>query len=68
MNDSGGTEKDFDAGVCAVDVFVQMRFHDAVVVQSEALADCILSNLKPSVHVSPQGGREIEPDRQGKTR
>jgi hypothetical protein len=56
-------EQDFDAGIFAVDVFVQMRFDDAVVVQSQAFTECILRNLEASVHVSPKGGREVESDR-----
>jgi hypothetical protein len=61
MNESGGRlirracrgEKDFNPGVHAVDVFVEMRFDDAVVVHSEAFAQRILCNLQPPVHVAP---------------
>ena len=53
----------FDARVVSIDVFVEVGFDDAVVVDAEPLAEGILCNLEPAVDVSSQGRGKIEPDR-----
>ena len=45
----------FDARVVPIDVFIQVRFNDAVVVDPESLTESILRNLKSTIDVSPQG-------------
>ena len=45
----------FDARVVPIDVLIQMRFHDAVVVDPKSLTESILRNLESTVDVSPQG-------------
>ena len=55
----------FDARVVLIDVFIEMRFNDAVVVDPESLTESILGNLESTIDVSPQGRGEIESDGQG---
>jgi hypothetical protein len=43
-------------------MFVQMRLHDAVIIQSQTFAQRILRNFETSVHVTAQGGREVKAD------
>jgi hypothetical protein len=62
-----GCEKDFNAWICPIDVLVQVCFDDAVVVQSQAFAEGILCDFESPVHITSQGGREIEADRQSET-
>ena len=45
----------FDARVVLIDVFIQVGFNDAVVVDSESLTEGILCNLESTIDVSPQG-------------
>ena len=45
-------EEDFNPRVCPVDVFVEMGFDDAVVVQSQPFAQRILRNLQPPIHIT----------------
>ena len=45
----------FDARVVFVDVFIEMGFDDAVVVDPESLTEGILRDLEPAIDVSPQG-------------
>ena len=45
----------FDARVVLIDVFIQVRFNDAVVVNPESLTEGILCNLESTIDVSPQG-------------
>ena len=45
-------EEDFDAWVFPVDVLVQVRFDNAVVVQSETFAERILRDLEPAIHIT----------------
>ncbi len=52
----------FDARVVLVDVFVEVGFDDAVVVDAESFTEGILRNLEPAIHVSPQGRGKIESD------
>ncbi len=44
----------FDARVSLVDVFVEVGFDDAVVVEAEPLAERVLRYLEPTIHVSSQ--------------
>lgn len=55
----------FDARVVLVDVFVEVRFDDAVVIDAEAFAEGILCDLEPAIDVSPESRGEIEPDGEG---
>ena len=55
----------FDARVVLIDMFIEVGFDDAVVVDTEPLTEGILCNLKPAIDVSSQGRGEIEPDREG---
>lgn len=65
---SGGRrQEDFNARVRTIDVFVQMRFDNAVIVQSQTFAQRILRNFEPSIDVPAQGGRKIKADRERKT-
>ena len=52
----------FDARVVLVDVFVEVGFDDAVVVDAEPFAEGILRDLEPAIDISSQGRGEIEPD------
>ena len=45
----------FDARVVFVDVFIEMGFDDAVVVDPESLTEGILRDFEPAINVSPQG-------------
>jgi hypothetical protein len=42
----------FDAGVVPIDVFVEMRFDDAVVVDAESFTEGILRDFEPAIDVS----------------
>lgn len=55
-------QRDFDARVGFVDLFVQVSFNDAIVVQAEPLADRILGDLQPAIEVASQGGSKKESD------
>ena len=43
----------FDARVVLIDVFVEVGFDDAVVVDAESLTEGILRDLEPAIDVSP---------------
>jgi hypothetical protein len=45
----------FDARVVSIDVFVEVGFDDAVVIDAEALTEGILGDLESPIHVSSQG-------------
>ena len=53
-------ERDFDARVGFVDVFVQMCLNDAIVVQAKPFANRVLGDLQASIEVTSQGGSEKE--------
>ena len=55
----------FDARVVLIDVFVEVGFDDAVVVDAESLTESILRDLEPAINVSSQGRGKIESDGQG---
>lgn len=55
----------FDARVVFVDVFVEVGFDDAVVVEAESLAEGVLRDLEPAIHVSSEARRKVKPDREG---
>ena len=55
----------FDARVILVDVFVEVGFDDAVVVEAEPLTEGILRDLEPPIHVSSEARRKIKSDREG---
>ena len=55
----------FDARVVLIDVFVEMGFDDAVVIDAESLTEGILRDLESAIDVSSQGRGKIEPDGQG---
>jgi hypothetical protein len=55
----------FDARVVLIDVFIEVGFDDAVVIDAEPLAEGILRDLEPAIDVSSQGGGKIEPDGEG---
>jgi hypothetical protein len=42
----------FDARVVLVDVFIEVSFDDAVVINAESLTESILRDLEPAVDVS----------------
>jgi hypothetical protein len=52
-----------DARVVFIDVFVEVGFNDAIVVDAESFAEGILRDLEPAIDVSPEGGSKVEPDR-----
>jgi hypothetical protein len=52
----------FDARVVLIDVFVEVGFDDAVVIDAEPLTEGILRDLEPAIDVSSQGRGKIEPD------
>ena len=56
----------FDAGVIFIDVFVEVGFDDAVVVDAEPFTESILRDLEPAIDIASEGRGKIEPDRQGK--
>jgi len=41
-----------------------MNLGDAIIVDSQGIADGILGDFKPSVEISSQGSRKIKPDRE----
>ena len=43
----------FDARVVLIDVFVEVSFDDAVVVDAESLTEGILRDFEPAIDVSP---------------
>ena len=43
----------FNAGVVLIDVFVEMGFNDAIVVDAESLTKGVLRDLEPTIDVSP---------------
>lgn len=45
-------QRDFDARVGFVDLFVQVRFNDAIVIQAEPLADRVLGDLQTAIEVA----------------
>ena len=53
----------FHSGAGSIQIFVQMNFGDAVVVQADGLANGILRNLQPAIQVPPQCGFEKKPNR-----
>lgn len=55
----------FDARVVLIDVFVEVGFDDAIVIDAESLTEGILRDLEPAVDVSSQGRGKVEPDGQG---
>jgi len=59
---SGQAQRDFDAGMEFVDVFVQVGFDDPVVVEPESFADRVLGDFETAVHIAPQGSGEEKAD------
>lgn len=55
LGTAGRGQGHFDARVVLIDVFIEVRFNDAVVVDPESLTESILCNLEPTIDVSPQG-------------
>ena len=55
----------FDARVVLIDVFVEVGFDDAVVIDAETLTEGILRNLEPTVDVTSEGRGKVEADGQG---
>jgi hypothetical protein len=55
----------FDARVIFIDMFVEVGFDDAVVVDAESLTEGILRDLEPAIDVSSEGRSKIESDGQG---
>jgi hypothetical protein len=43
----------FDARVVLIDVFVEVGFNDAVIVDAESFTEGILRDLEPAIDVSP---------------
>ena len=60
-------EQDLDARICPIDMFVQVRFNNPVIVQSETLAKRVLRNLESPIHIPPECRGEIEADREGES-
>ncbi len=55
----------FDTRIVLIDVFVEVSFDDAVVVDAESFTEGILRDLEPAVDVAPQGRGKIEANGQG---
>ena len=55
----------FYARVVFIDVFIEVGFDDAVIIDAESLTEGILRDLEPAIDVSSQGRGKIEPDGQG---
>ena len=55
----------FDARVVLIDMFVEVGFDNAVVIDAETLTEGILRNLESTVDVSSQGRGKVEADGQG---
>ena len=51
-----------DSRVVFIDVFVEVGFDDAVVVDAESLTEGILRDFEPAIDVSSQGRGKIESD------
>jgi len=60
-------EEHLNARIFPVNVFVQVRFDNAVIVESKAFAECILRNLQSPVYITSQCRREIKSDGERKT-
>jgi len=54
----------FHSRAVGIEVFVQMNFGDAVVVQANGLADGILRNFESAIQISPEGRFKIKPNRE----
>lgn len=55
----------FDARIVPIDVFVEVGFDDAVVVDAESFAEGILRDLESAIDVASKGRGKIKPDGQG---
>ncbi len=55
-------ERNFDTRGGFVDLFVEMGFNNAIVVEAKPFAERILGDLEAAVEVTPQGGRKKESD------
>ncbi len=56
-------ERDFDAGVGFVDLFVKMDFDDAIIVDADAFANRVLRDFEAAIEVATQGRCKKESDR-----
>lgn len=63
MKGQGGRSKtDFDARVSLIEVLIQVGFDDSIVIETQAFAERVLGDLKPSIDIATQGRGEEEPD------
>ena len=51
----------FHSRAGGIGIFVEMNFGDAVVVQTNGLANGILRDFEATIQIPPQGGFEIKP-------
>ena len=54
----------FDARVVFIEVFVQVGFDDAVVVDAESFTESILCDLESAIDIPSKGRSKKEPDGQ----
>jgi hypothetical protein len=52
----------FDTRVVFIDVFVEVGFDDAIVVDAKSFAESILCNFEPAIDVASEGRGKIESD------
>ena len=57
----------FHSGTDGIQVFVEMNFGDAVVVEADGLADGILRNLESPIQIPSQRRFEIKPNREAES-
>ena len=63
----GRREADLDAGVGFVDVFIEVGFHDTIVVDAQPFAKSVLGDLETAVHITPQCRGEVETNGKGES-
>jgi hypothetical protein len=54
--------------IVAVLKFIQVDFHDSVIVQPQPFAECILRDLESPIRISAKGGRKEKMNRQREVR
>lgn len=54
MRGGKGGKRELDARARLIHMFVQVGFNNAVIINAEAFADGILSDLQASIKVTPQ--------------
>jgi len=62
LRTAGWRQIHFNARVALIDVFIEMGFDNAVIVDAEPFTEGILRDFEPAIDVSSQGRSKIKPD------